>query len=351
MEMRKLAGRTLPAVGLGCMGMSEFYGSQDDAHSLEILHKALDVGYRHFDTANMYGQGHNESLLGSFIQDLPDRREEVFIASKCGIVRHAADKFNISVRGDRDYIIAACEASLKRLKTDYIDLYYLHRLDPHVEQAESIDAMATLIRDGKIRAYGMCEASAEQIAAAHAQLPMTAVQSELSLWTRDAQAQVIPLCQASEIAFVAFSPLGRGFLSGAIDQKFVDDLDPSLDFRTRLPRFQARNLEQNQVPMQALRQIAAELGLSPAGLALRWVLETAPHIHIIPGTCKPHHLQSNFDSANLNLRADLMQRLDQIFRPEAIAGSRYPEKILQNPHHARKFGLNKTDLAPEKRTP
>ncbi len=329
MKMRKLGQALVPAVGLGCMGMSEFYGATDDKTSMDTLHAAFDMGYRHFDTADMYGKGHNEQLVGSFVRQLRGRRDTAFIATKGGIVRDPADKYSVSVKGSRDYIRNACEQSLRRLDLDHIDLYYLHRLDPGVELAESIGTMAELVKEGKIGAIGLCEISASQLEQAHAIHPIAAVQSELSLWSRDAEAAVLPTCLALGVAFVAFSPLGRGFLSGAIGRDFMQSASSELDFRTRIPRFSEENLDRNSALVSQLAAVAAELDVSPSQLALQWALARGPHIHIIPGTKTPRYLASNFKAQYNDLGTDVIARLDRIFDPQAVAGSRYPQKILE----------------------
>lgn len=327
--MFKLLGdRQVPAVGLGCMGMSEFYGAADDTTSLQTLNEAFGLGYRHFDTADMYGLGHNETLVGRFINQDTINREDVFISTKGGIVRDVNDKYNVSVNSSEKYIRAACEASLKRLNTDYIDLYYLHRLDPAVNIEESIGALKALVDEGKIKNIGLCEVSEEQLATAHSIHPIAAVQSELSLWSRDSELGVLPLCVELGVAFVAFSPLGRGFLSGSIDKNFMADASEDLDFRKRLPRFSEDNIESNMRLVEKLKAVAEKIQAPVSQVALAWVLAKSPNVHIIPGSKTPKYLKSNFDSGLLSLDAKVMDELNTIFSPDAVVGSRYPQKIL-----------------------
>lgn len=279
---RLLGNREVPAVGLGCMGMSEFYGAADEATSLQTLNEAFNLGYRHFDTADMYGFGHNETLVGKFINQENINREELFISTKGGIVRDVNDKYNVSVNSTEQYIRAACEASLKRLNTEYIDLYYLHRLDPAIELEESIGTLKALVKEGKVKNIGLCEVSEDQLAKAHQIHPVAAVQSELSLWSRDSEQGVLPLCVELGVAFVAFSPLGRGFLSGSIDKSFMAGVSDDLDFRKRLPRFSEDNIDSNMQLVEKLKGVAERLQAPVSQVALAWVLAKAPNVHIIP---------------------------------------------------------------------
>lgn len=278
---RLLGNREVPAVGLGCMGMSEFYGAADEATSLQTLNEAFNLGYRHFDTADMYGFGHNETLVGKFINQENINREELFISTKGGIVRDVNDKYNVSVNSTEQYIRAACEASLKRLNTEYIDLYYLHRLDPAIELEESIGTLKALVKEGKVKNIGLCEVSEDQLAKAHQIHPVAAVQSELSLWSRDSEQGVLPLCVELGVAFVAFSPLGRGFLSGSIDKSFMAGVSDDLDFRKRLPRFSEDNIDSNMQLVEKLKGVAERLQAPVSQVALAWVLAKAPNVHII----------------------------------------------------------------------
>lgn len=328
--LRKIGNTKVPAVGLGCMGMSEFYGETNDAESLLTLQEAYELGYRHFDTADMYGIGHNEELLAKFINGGSVKRDAIFLSTKGGIVRDKQDKYSISINTHPDYIRAACDASLQRLNTDYIDLYYLHRLDPGIPLDETLGAVSELIRAGKIRQVGLCEVSAEQLQAAHKIQPIAALQSEYSLWTRDPESKILPLCEQLDIAFVAFSPLGRGFLTGDIDKKFMDSAKGDLDFRKKIPRFNAENIDANFALVKRLETIAQGLEISTAKLALAWVLASSPKVHIIPGSKTRKHLAANFNAQQVQLTPDILRELNAIFSPEVIAGSRYPQKILDH---------------------
>lgn len=323
--LRSIGDSMVPAVGLGCMGLSEFYGQTPKEKALQILHTAVDIGYRHFDTADMYGRGENENLIGDFLCEQKSRRDKLFIATKCGIIRDPEKKYSISLNGSADYIRAACDASLKRLKTEYIDLYYLHRVDPKTPLEESLGAMTDLIKEGKIKYIGLSEASLEQLQQAHKIVPITAVQNEMSLWTRDSEQGILPFCETAGIAFVAFSPLGRGFLSGNINQGYMSQLNSELDFRTKLPRFNAENLPQNTQLVEQMKTIADGLKISPSDLALAWVLAKSKSIHIIPGTKTERYLTSNFASGEISLSSETITNLDRIFFPGAAAGSRYPQ--------------------------
>ncbi|NTS75305.1 aldo/keto reductase [Catenovulum sp. SM1970] len=325
---RKLGKNNISAVGLGCMGMSEFYGATDDKVSLQTLKQAYDIGYRNFDTADMYGQGHNEELVGKFINESGIERSNLFISTKGGIVRSKTDKYSISVDSSADYIKSACEASLKRLNTDYIDLYYVHRLNPETDISETMGALQELVREGKIKNIGLCEVSSEQIKAAHNIHPIAAVQSELSLWSREVEENVLPTCSALDIALVAFSPLGRGFLGGNIDKNFMNSVSEDLDFRKRLPRFNDENIEKNMLLVKKLEGLAQEISTPVSQLALHWVLSRASNVHIIPGSKTSKYLQSNFDAQNLDIPSSVLSTLDEIFSPDEVFGSRYPEKIL-----------------------
>lgn len=326
--LRKLGKDTITPVGLGCMGMSEFYGKTDDKTSLQTLNDAHYLGYRNFDTADMYGQGHNEKLVGKLINESSIDRTELFISTKGGIVRDHSDKYNVSVNSSGKYIRSACEASLRRLNTDYIDLYYLHRIDPNIDLSESIGTLKDLVKEGKIKHIGLCEISEDQIKAAHKIHPIRAVQSELSLWSREVEESVLPKCLELGIAFVAFSPLGRGFLSGNIDKNFMNSANAELDFRKRLPRFSDENIDKNIILVKKLEKISKEISIPVSQIALHWVLSRAPNIHIIPGTKTSKYLQNNFDSQYLNLGSHVLSALDEIFSSNEIHGSRYPEKIL-----------------------
>jgi aryl-alcohol dehydrogenase-like predicted oxidoreductase len=311
---------SLPRVGLGCMGMSEFYGATNDDESLRALHAAFDLGYRHFDTADMYGAGHNEGLVGRFARELGARRADISIATKCGIKRRPT--FGFDVDGSPEYVRAACDASLARLGVDAIDVFYLHRRSPAVPIEETVGAMAELVRAGKVRAIGLSEVSVATLRAAAAVHPIAALQSEYSLWTRDAERGALQACAELGTAFVAYSPLGRGFLSGEITR---DGLSAN-DLRRHLPRFAEGNLEANASLLDVVRAIAAELAATPAQVALAWVL--ARGAHVIPGARKPSHLADNFRAQTFSLSAAHTTALDRAFLPENVHGARYPEVLL-----------------------
>lgn len=309
-------GLEVSALGLGCMGMSEFYGPADEATSLRVLNRALDIGVNLLDTADMYGVGRNEQLLSRV---LATRRAEVVLATKFGNMR-GADGAMLGVNGRPEYVRAACDASLQRLGVDHIDLYYQHRVDKKVPIEETVGAMAELVRAGKVRHLGLSEASAETIRRAHAVHPITAVQSEWSLWTRDLEAQVLPTCRALGIGIVAYSPLGRGFLTGALA---VDTLAAN-DWRRQNPRFQAEALAQNLALADAVRALAARRGITPAQLALAWLLARGPDVVPIPGTRSVARLEENAAAASLTLEAGDLAALDALLVDRPVAGERYP---------------------------
>ena len=326
--MNKLTEKYVPAVGLGCMGMSEFYGDVDDAESLHTLEQAYAIGYRHFDTADMYGNGHNEALLGKFIQRLGDERDQIVLASKVGIQRNKEQKYSIALDGSRDYIKRACEASLRRLGVDCIDLYYLHRRDPATPVAESVGAMAELVKEGKIKAIGLCEVSVDTLKEAAAVHPISAVQSEYSLWTREAEGDVLPACRELGIPFVAYSPMGRGFLSGTMNRQTISQMDPATDLRAVLPRFGKDNIDHNLDLLEQFKAISQASGLKTSQLALAWIMSKHDHVHVIPGTKKVAYLTENFKSGDCTLDAATVAQLDQLFHPAAVSGARYPTAIL-----------------------
>lgn len=324
--IRVLARKSSPAVGLGCMGLSEFYSKVSKEDALNLLNSALDIGYRHFDTADMYGLGSNEQCIGEFLSRNPTLRSELIINTKVGIVRNSNEKFNISLNGTASYIHACCDASLQRLNTDYIDIYYLHRFDPRVDPEESLSALAELVKAGKIRGIGVCEITPELLTKAHDIHPISAVQSEYSLWCRDVEASILPLCKHLNIDFVAFSPLGRGFLAGAMandDSQFSHN--PS-DLRNYIPRFNQQNLALNRPLFEGLSAIATELDISVEALSLAWLLSKYDRLHVIPGSSKDSHIRSNFNAAKRQITPDVMQRLETTFTHEAIHGSRLPQK-------------------------
>jgi aryl-alcohol dehydrogenase-like predicted oxidoreductase len=316
------SGLTVSAIGLGCMGMSEFYGPTDDAQSLATLERAFALGVTHFDTADMYGSGHNESLLARF---LAGRRDRVVIATKFGIVREPG-KYERRIDTSPAYVRAACEASLKRLGIETIDLYYAHRLNPEIPVEDTVSAMADLVKAGKVRALGLSEVSAATLRRAHAVHPIAALQSEYSLWTRDVEAEILPTLRELGIALVAYSPLGRGMLTGAIgkDTRLADN-----DFRRISPRFQEGNLDANLRLVAIVRALAAERGCTPAQLALAWLLARGPDILPIPGTRRIPTLEENVGAAGVALSPADLAHLNAALPPGAAAGARYPEEGMK----------------------
>jgi aryl-alcohol dehydrogenase-like predicted oxidoreductase len=324
MERRTLGqGLEVSAIGLGCMGMSEFYGDHDEQEALATIHRALELGIDFLDTADMYGPFTNEQLVARAIEG---RRDDVVLATKFGNVRGENGEW-MGRRGDAAYVREACEASLKRLGVDHIDLYYQHRVDPDTPIEETVGAMAELVREGKVRHLGLSEAAPETIRRAHAVHPITALQSEYSLWTRDPEDEILPTVRELGIGFVAYSPLGRGFLSGRIQS--VDDLDPD-DFRRRNPRFQGENFARNLELVDRVREIAAEKGVTPAQLALAWVLSRGDDIVPIPGTKRVHYLEENAGAVEVGLTEDDLARIEDAFPKGATSGDRYPDMSSVN---------------------
>ena len=310
---------TVSVLGLGCMGMSEFYGASDDANSLKTLDAALALGVNFFDTADTYGLGHNEQLLGQWLKQQP--RESVVIATKFGIVREA-NTYERRIDNSPAYIRQACDASLQRLGVDCIDLYYCHRRNPDVPLAETIGAMAELVAAGKVRHLGLSEVSADTLRQAHAIHPIAALQSEYSLWTRDPEHTILDVCAELGTRFVAYSPLGRAFLTATVtdNAQLADN-----DFRRHNPRFQGEALQHNQTLVQQLANFAAEHEQTPAQIALAWLLNKHPHVIPIPGTRRIPYLQQNVAATAITLSAAQIAWLDDVFTPANIHGARYPD--------------------------
>lgn len=319
MKKRRLGtgGPEVSAVGLGCMGMSEFYGPANDESSRRLIQEALKSGITLLDTADTYGLGHNESLIADALRGW---KGDVFIATKFGIVRKPGE-YKRSISGRPEYVRQAAEASLKRLKRDWIDLYYVHRIDVTVPIEETVGAMADLVKEGKVRYIGLSEPSAKTTRKAHAVHPLAAVQSEFSLWTRHVEEEILPTLRKLGIGFVAYSPLGRGFLTGALDMKGLGQAD----FRNLVPRLQGENYEHNLALVKRLQELASEKGVTPAQLALAWVLAKGDDIVPIPGTRRSRYLQENIQAADLKLTEKEIADIEAIFRADAVKGNRYPD--------------------------
>jgi aryl-alcohol dehydrogenase-like predicted oxidoreductase len=319
MQTRTLGpdGPTVSAIGLGCMGMSDFYAGRDDGESIRTVHRALELGVTLLDTADLYGPHTNEELVGRAIAG---RRDEVFVATKFGIVRDTDDPRARGIEGGAEYVRSACEGSLARLGTDHVDLYYQHRVDPDTPIEETVGAMAELVEAGKVRHIGLSEAGAETIRRAHAVHPVTAVQWEYSLWSREVEDEVRPTVEELGIGLVPYSPLGRGFLSGKI--RSLDDLEDG-DYRRNSPRFQAENLERNLELVAVVEEIAAGRRATPAQVALAWVLSRGEHVVPIPGTKRVAYLEENLGALEVELTEEDLRRLAEAL-PEA-AGARYDE--------------------------
>jgi len=324
MKTKKLGAQGLTAseIGLGCMGMSEFYGSKNDPESLKVLDRALELGVTFWDTADMYGPYLNEELVG---KALKGKRGQITIATKFGIVRENSNNQSRGFNGKPKYVQSACEASLKRLDIDTIDLYYLHRKDPATPIEETVGAMARLVEQGKIRAIGLSEVSAATLKKAHAVHPVTAVQTEFSLWSRDPEDEIIQTCKKLGVAFVAYSPLGRGFLTGQI--KKPEDFEPT-DYRRFSPRFQGENFEKNLQLVEKIGQLAVQKNCTASQLALAWVLSRGEHIFPIPGTKRISYLEENVQAASIVLSAKESAAIDAIAPKGIAAGTRYPENMM-----------------------
>lgn len=324
MEKRALGkgGPLVSALGLGCMGMSDFYGPRDEAESLATMNHALDRGVNFFDTADMYGFGDNERLLGKLLKT---RRGDVFLATKFGFIRDRADPGKRAVSGKADYVRAACDASLQRLGVDVIDLYYAHRIDANTPVEETVGAMADLVKAGKVRYLGLSEAGPTSLRRASAVHPISALQSEYSLWSRDVEERVLPACRELGIAFVPYSPLGRGFLTGQL--KSIDDLAPDDQRRTQ-PRFQGENFARNLALVEQVKAMAARKGCTPAQLALAWVLAQGPDLIPIPGTRRIANFDDNLGALGVKLTAADLAVIEKVFPASAVAGSRYPDQMM-----------------------